>query len=227
MESLCGTYRWICQWDDRVDVVCSAKGFLTLTLKAGAKASPEAIGGTFQAWGQTGHFTSLVQTEHSRESYPNVWAIDKFNWEELSDKEQRELEFEKQEEEDDHEVSVLDVKDDNGNPFILFYLNCGCGRAGIREFAMFMGMKKKDGDGERELLKTELERSNWDMDDEEIEEEWGDQSDGSGSDDGSEVEDNSEGEESAASGKEDVAAGGTKRKRTKKAGNARRDATPQ
>lgn len=141
-------------------------GFLTLSVKPGAEPTADNIGGSLRAWNQKAHFTSLVHPKYSN----NSWDIKRLKWVELTEQELEDLD--PQQEEHDHGFSVLDVQDDNGNPFIVFYLNggySGCSQM----FASFLGKKEKDGDtdvrGAEKLSMAERERLNWDKSDEEME----------------------------------------------------------
>lgn len=145
-------------------------GFLTLSVKPGAEPTADNIGGSLRAWNQKAHFTSLVQPKYSN----NSWDIKRLKWVEMT---KQELEaHDPQQEEHDHGFSVLDVQDDNGNPFIVFYLNGGYSGC-MQMFASFLGKKERDGDtdvrGAEKLSMAERERLNWDKSDEEME---GDQS---------------------------------------------------
>jgi len=203
VESLCGTYRWLCQWgalDSDVSYPTNefTSGFLTLSLQPSSEPTAANIGGSLRVWKQNGHFTSLEKADHRAD---NSWDIENVQWAELSEKELDEVGPQKLEQEDEHGFSVLDVQDDNGNPFITFYVNLGwCGCSPL--FLCFFGKKERDEDvdvrGAEKLSEAERKRLNWDMGDEDVKRRWGNQPgsgeeqskiDKSGSEGGSDEED--------------------------------------
>ena len=110
VESVCGTYDWICHWDILFDNVYHSNssdpcdiggGFLTLSVKPDHDVTPENISGSIHIWTQNGTFTSMEVCPVA-----NNWDFN-VQWEEGA--------TEKNEE--GHGIEVLDVLDDNGNYF--------------------------------------------------------------------------------------------------------------
>lgn len=215
IASLLGTYRWICQWDDMVGSVWYPTkeydtGFVTFSVKPDAQPTAENIGGSLRVWNQKACFTSLIQPKYA----DNSWNIERLMWAELSEEEKKNVSV--QEEECDHGFSVLDVQDDNGNPFILFYVNGGYSGC-CQMFASFLGKKEKEGDtdvrGAEKLSMAERERLNWDKSEEEVERDRpnSDEEKPRGEEDGSEG--STDGEDADGTGQEVNVAGVTAAKR--------------
>jgi len=182
VESLCGTYRWLCQWGDLDSDVSYptdefTSGYLTLSLSPGGSEPTAAnIGGSLRVWKQKGYFTSLEKPEADHADYS--WNLENVRWAELSEKELDEIGPKQLEQEDDHGFSVLGVQDDNGNLFIVFNVNLGwCGCSPL--FLCFLGKKEKGGDvdvrGAEKLSMAERKRLNWDICDEDVKRQWGNQ----------------------------------------------------
>jgi len=193
LDELCGMYSWICQWDDMTNKIFYPdnkynSGFITLSLKSGTKATPKDISGALRIWNQTAKFTSLTLLPSTLGC--NVWNIECLEWDELKEEELKELGSNRQDQEHNHFILVLDVKNDDGKPFILFTFDRrnGC--------FSFMGKKQKDGCSEASTTLTEGEykRLNWDLDRDEVHELWEDKSD---DEEGSEVESSGDEEENS------------------------------
>lgn len=121
-------------------------GYMTLEVEPGSKL-PENIGGTVHIENVKARYTSLSRSK----SQPNTWIVPKVDWEAGSS-------FFAAEEED-HEIMVLGINDDDGNPYVLLCLSLGETR--IR----FLGMKGTGEGGELRGRKQSI----WDMDTDELE----------------------------------------------------------
>lgn len=140
---------------------------MTLARKSRSKSStPSNISGSLSVWGAEGKFTSLKEPK----GFLNAWLIPKISWnkkaKEVLESNNSCYDFHR-EGEQDHEIQVTEVKDDNGNPFITFFLDLGRDGGGAMT-GMWLGRKVVDGEKERPLSKAERKRLNWDVDEEDL-----------------------------------------------------------
>jgi hypothetical protein len=209
IKILCNTtYRFVCQWDERagyghfIDVHDKDSAFLTLDLKPGKKPEPKHLSGTLHVWEQTGIFRSMKACKVS-----NSWDFEEVAWQEGA----------REDETEEHGVSFLDVKDDNGHPFLMLLFNGGWSGC-TQHFASFLGKRQEDRELREGLTKAEKIRlgMNLSWEDEDTEEE-----DAEESGKGESTEDSKE--EAAvelSSEEEEEPARGTKRKAEDEAENS-------
>lgn len=162
IESVCGTYDWICHWDILFDRVhhsnCSDPlngGFLTLSPKPDCDATPENISGSIRIWSQNGNFESMVACPVT-----NNWNFN-VQWEEGAPMKA----------ERGHGIEVLDVLDDNRNYFLMFLYDGGSLR-GCAQRSKFIGKKRVDGASGRFLTRAEWDRFAMNLSWDEAEELW-------------------------------------------------------
>ena len=137
------------------------QGNLSLTLKPGSKLDPSNVTCTIALWGDNGIPTTLKKSSRS-----NVWFIPKITHDEATKKHLKASGYEfinNEKDDENHQIHVTDVKDDNGNQFILFQLNMG--KEGSRTSSdVWLGRKMIDGQKERPLSEAELKRLHWKID---------------------------------------------------------------
>lgn len=134
------------------------RGYLKLELKAEAQPSFEAFKGTVRVWDHTARFKSLLPA-----STKSFYNFESWEWDSNPDFLDDFSEGEREDIDKDHEFMVSDVKDDEGNPFVQFNLNCG------GEYAFFLAKKEGKKKGEQKLSKGERERLGWGIGGEELE----------------------------------------------------------
>ena len=163
VESVCGTYDWICHWDILFDHVyhsnCSDPfngGYLTLSPKPDCDVTPENISGSIRIWSQNGNFESMVACPVA-----NNWDFS-VQWEEGAP----------MKDESGHGIEVLNVLDDNGNYFLMFLYDGGSIRGVAQHYSKFIGKKRVDDDSERFLTRAEWDRFAMNLSWDEAEELW-------------------------------------------------------
>jgi len=163
VDSVCGTYDWICHWDmlfDRVHHSNSSDpcngGFLTLSPKPDCEVTPENISGSLRIWAQNGTFDSMVACPVA-----NNWDFN-VQWEKGAEEDR----------EEGHGIEVLDVLDDNGYYFLMFLYDGGSLRGCGQHYSKFIGKRRKGEDSERFLTPAEWDRLAMNLSWDEAEELW-------------------------------------------------------
>lgn len=116
-----------------------------------SKADPSDVVSTFSLWGVNGTSQDLDESDGN-------WIIPEINWDEAAKKVLGERGYRWDgDDEEAHEICLMDVKDDNGNHFIEFSLNKG------NSNPTWLGRKVMEGEKERPLSKVEREKLHWDI----------------------------------------------------------------
>ncbi|RDB23905.1 hypothetical protein Hypma_009263 [Hypsizygus marmoreus] len=161
LDAICGTYHWFYEipaecfdYPSPVDYDRKGEppGHLTLSIPAGSPPTPENLSGDVNHFGKLGTFTGLapIRIESTGEEILNVWSIKSMQWE---------IDYGDNTEEG-NELIVLDAKDDDGHPFIMFRYGPATLHGGFDVYLEILAKRLKEGSTSMVPL-TDTEKSRW------------------------------------------------------------------